>query len=123
MPCQATSCRELTQETFFYVIIITSCISFKVLATSSARNDNSGTDHLNGVSETDTYYGDEDGMISSSKQVTASSSNNFLKRNKHLRYRTRLFAAEYALPLLCLCVWKYMCHFFVKGMKVEETGL
>ncbi|XP_078176772.1 HEAT repeat-containing protein isoform X2 [Carex rostrata] len=81
-----------------------------VLATSSARNDNSGTDHLNGVSETDTYYGDEDGMISSSKQGTASSSNNFLKRNKHLRYRTRIFAAE-CLSCVPMAVGTEPAHF------------
>jgi hypothetical protein len=82
---------------------------FKVLATSSARNDNSGTDNLNGVSETDTYYGDEDDMISSSKQGPASTSTIFLKRSKHLRYRTRIFAAEYSLPpslLFVFCVCK-----------------
>ncbi|KAG8094444.1 hypothetical protein GUJ93_ZPchr0012g20299, partial [Zizania palustris] len=67
-----------------------------VLATSVARNTSGPVDS---TSENDVYYGeDEDNMISSSKQEkmnwSASKFSQFPQRNKHLRYRTRVFAAE-----------------------------
>ncbi|XP_062179055.1 protein SWEETIE-like isoform X2 [Phragmites australis] len=75
-----------------------------VLATSISRNTNeslssSGHNPLDSTSENDVYYGeDEDNMISSSKQEkvhqSASIVSQFPQRNKHLRYRTRVFAAE-----------------------------
>ncbi|XP_052159222.1 protein SWEETIE isoform X2 [Oryza glaberrima] len=75
-----------------------------VLATSIARNtseglSSSGHDPIDSNAENDIYYGaDEDNMISSSKQEKTNWSANkfsqFPQRNKHLRYRTRVFAAE-----------------------------
>ncbi|KAL6876470.1 hypothetical protein ACP4OV_013042 [Aristida adscensionis] len=75
-----------------------------VLATSIARNTSEGlssSGHIppDSTSENDVYYGeDEDNMISSSKQEqmhqSASIISQFPQRNKHLRYRTRVFAAE-----------------------------
>uniref|UniRef100_A0A0D3GH65 HEAT repeat-containing protein n=1 Tax=Oryza barthii TaxID=65489 RepID=A0A0D3GH65_9ORYZ len=75
-----------------------------VLATSIARNtseglSSSGHDPVDSNAENDIYYGaDEDNMISSSKQEKTNWSANkfsqFPQRNKHLRYRTRVFAAE-----------------------------
>ncbi|CAL5053041.1 unnamed protein product [Urochloa decumbens] len=75
-----------------------------VLATSITRNtgevlSSSGHNPADSTSENDVYYGeDEDNMISSSKQEqvhrAASISRHFPQRNKHLRYRTRVFAAE-----------------------------
>ncbi|CAN6221242.1 unnamed protein product [Urochloa humidicola] len=75
-----------------------------VLATSITRNTgevlpSSGHNPADSTSENDVYYGeDEDNMISSSKQEqvhqAASISRQFPQRNKHLRYRTRVFAAE-----------------------------
>ncbi|KAJ1259294.1 hypothetical protein BS78_10G142900 [Paspalum vaginatum] len=75
-----------------------------VLATSITRSvgevlSSSGHNPPDGKSENDVYYGeDDDNMISSSKQEqfhwAASISSHFPQRNKHLRYRTRLFAAE-----------------------------
>ncbi|OEL32096.1 hypothetical protein BAE44_0006885 [Dichanthelium oligosanthes] len=75
-----------------------------VLATSITRNtgevlSSSGHNPPDSTSENDVYYGeDEDNMISSSKQEqvhrAASISSQFPQRNKHLRYRTRVFAAE-----------------------------
>ncbi|WVZ80108.1 hypothetical protein U9M48_027611 [Paspalum notatum var. saurae] len=75
-----------------------------VLATSITRNvgevlSSSGHNPPDSKSENDVYYGeDDDNMISSSKQEqfhwAASISSHFPQRNKHLRYRTRLFAAE-----------------------------
>ncbi|TKV98793.1 hypothetical protein SEVIR_9G583700v4 [Setaria viridis] len=75
-----------------------------VLATSITRNtgevlSSSGQNPTDSTSENDVYYGeDEDNMISSSKQEqvhrAASISSQFPQRNKHLRYRTRVFAAE-----------------------------
>uniref|UniRef100_A0A0E0LC01 HEAT repeat-containing protein 5B n=1 Tax=Oryza punctata TaxID=4537 RepID=A0A0E0LC01_ORYPU len=75
-----------------------------VLATSIARNtseglSNSGHDPVDSNAENDIYYGaDEDNMISSSKHEKTNWSANkfsqFPQRNKHLRYRTRVFAAE-----------------------------
>uniref|UniRef100_A0A0E0AA65 HEAT repeat-containing protein n=1 Tax=Oryza glumipatula TaxID=40148 RepID=A0A0E0AA65_9ORYZ len=75
-----------------------------VLATSIARNtseglSSSGHDPVDSNVENDIYYGaDEDNMISSSKQEKTNWSANkfsqFPQRNKHLRYRTRVFAAE-----------------------------
>jgi hypothetical protein len=76
-----------------------------VLATSITRNtgevlSSSGHNPPDSTPENDVYYGeDEDNMISSSKQEqfnrAASISSQFPQRNKHLRYRTRVFAAEY----------------------------
>uniref|UniRef100_A0A0D9WQP4 HEAT repeat-containing protein n=1 Tax=Leersia perrieri TaxID=77586 RepID=A0A0D9WQP4_9ORYZ len=91
----------------YYALIVhimsTSSISM-VLATSIARNtskglSSSGHDPVDSNAENDIYYGeDEDNMISSSKQEKKNwSANNFSQfpqRNKHLRYRTRVFAAE-----------------------------
>ncbi|RLM55986.1 HEAT repeat-containing protein 5B isoform X5 [Panicum miliaceum] len=75
-----------------------------VLATSITRNtgevlSSSGHNPPDSTPENDVYYGeDEDNMISSSKQEqfnrAASISSQFPQRNKHLRYRTRVFAAE-----------------------------
>ncbi|KAK3132983.1 hypothetical protein QOZ80_6AG0530430 [Eleusine coracana subsp. coracana] len=75
-----------------------------VLATSIARNtseslSSSGHNHLDNTSDNDVYYGeDEDTMISNSKQEqthhSTSRMSQFPQRNKHLRYRTRVFAAE-----------------------------
>ncbi|XP_006656123.1 protein SWEETIE isoform X2 [Oryza brachyantha] len=75
-----------------------------VLATSVARStseapSSSGHDPVDSNTENDIYYGeDEDTMISSSKQEKTNWSTNkfsqFPQRNKHLRYRTRVFAAE-----------------------------
>ncbi|TVU08978.1 hypothetical protein EJB05_42408 [Eragrostis curvula] len=75
-----------------------------VLATSITRNtseglSSSGHNSLDNTPETDVYYGeDEDTMISNSKQEqthhSASTISQFPQRNKHLRYRTRIFAAE-----------------------------
>jgi len=77
----------------------------QVLATSITRNtgevlSSSGHNPPDSTPENDVYYGeDEDNMISSSKQEqvhrVASISSQFPQRNKHLRYRTRVFAAEY----------------------------
>ncbi|KAJ4781926.1 HEAT repeat-containing protein [Rhynchospora pubera] len=94
-----------------------------VLATSSARNDSlasSGTDNINGVSDTDAYYGDEDDMISGSKQGPTSISSNFLKRNKHLRYRTRIFAAE-CLSCVPTAVGTEPAHFDL-SLARNQTG-
>lgn len=60
------------------------------------------------------YYGeDEDNMISSSKQqqirCAGSISSQFPPRNKHLRYRTRVFAAEY------VCFFILCTLFFCMG--------
>ncbi|KQK18234.1 hypothetical protein BRADI_1g39436v3 [Brachypodium distachyon] len=75
-----------------------------VLATSVTRNTSehltsSGHDALDSTSENDVQYGeDEDNMISGPKQDQVNWSapimSQFPRRNKHLRYRTRLFAAE-----------------------------
>ncbi|XP_021304666.1 HEAT repeat-containing protein 5B isoform X2 [Sorghum bicolor] len=75
-----------------------------VLATSIRRNTGEvlssfGHNPPDSTSENDVYYGeDEDNMISSSKQEqvhwAGSISSQFPPRNKHLRYRTRVFAAE-----------------------------
>ncbi|XP_062228917.1 protein SWEETIE-like isoform X3 [Phragmites australis] len=75
-----------------------------VLATSITRNtseglSSSGHNPLDSTSENDVYYGeDDDNMISSSKQEqvnwSASRTSQFPQRNMHLRYRTRVFAAE-----------------------------
>ncbi|KAL5651647.1 hypothetical protein ACJX0J_037105, partial [Zea mays] len=75
-----------------------------VLATSIRRNTGEvlscfGHNPPDSTSENDVYYGeDEDNMISSSKQqqirCAGSISSQFPPRNKHLRYRTRVFAAE-----------------------------
>nr|CAB3470555.1 unnamed protein product [Digitaria exilis] len=77
-----------------------------VLATSITRNtgevlSGSGYNPPDNTAENDVYYGeDEDNMISSSKQEqvhsSSSMSSQFPQRNKHLRYRTRVFAAECA---------------------------
>ncbi|KAL6899071.1 hypothetical protein ACP4OV_005729 [Aristida adscensionis] len=76
----------------------------QVLATSITRNTSEGlssSGHIppDSTSENDVYYGeDEDNMISYSKQEqihqSASIISQFPQRNKHLRYRTRVFAAE-----------------------------
>ncbi|KAL6603995.1 hypothetical protein ACP70R_044356 [Stipagrostis hirtigluma subsp. patula] len=75
-----------------------------VLATSVTRNASEGlssSGHIppDSTSENDVYYGeDEDNMISNSKKEqvhwSASTMGQFPQRNKHLRYRTRIFAAE-----------------------------
>uniref|UniRef100_A0ACD6A9T3 Uncharacterized protein n=1 Tax=Avena sativa TaxID=4498 RepID=A0ACD6A9T3_AVESA len=74
-----------------------------VLATSVTRNtseglSSSGHDSVYSTDENDAYYGaDEDNMISGPKQEQVHSSpivSQFSRRNKHLRYRTRVFAAE-----------------------------
>ena len=84
----------------------------QVLATSITRNtgeilSSSGHNPPDSTPENDVYYGeDEDNMISSSKQEqvhrAASISSRFPQRNKHLRYRTRVFAAEYVYYFLFL---------------------
>ncbi|XP_047080825.1 protein SWEETIE isoform X2 [Lolium rigidum] len=75
-----------------------------VLAASVTRNtseglSSSGHDSVYSTDENDAHYGaDEDNMISGPKQEQAHSSapivSQFSRRNKHLRYRTRVFAAE-----------------------------
>ncbi|KAM0896259.1 hypothetical protein ACQ4PT_023313 [Festuca glaucescens] len=75
-----------------------------VLATSATRNtseglSSSGHDSVYSTDENDAYYGaDEDNMISGPKKEQAHSSapivSQFSRSNKHLRYRTRVFAAE-----------------------------
>ncbi|XP_020088939.1 HEAT repeat-containing protein 5B isoform X3 [Ananas comosus] len=72
-----------------------------VIATSVRSLSSSGNEHLNAGSENDTtlYYGEDDeNMIASSsgeqKQGPAFKISDFLRRSKHLRYRTRVFAAE-----------------------------
>uniref|UniRef100_J3MEI1 Uncharacterized protein n=1 Tax=Oryza brachyantha TaxID=4533 RepID=J3MEI1_ORYBR len=85
-------------------MIVVNSVTSKVLATSVARStseapSSSGHDPVDSNTENDIYYGeDEDTMISSSKQEKTNWSTNkfsqFPQRNKHLRYRTRVFAAE-----------------------------
>lgn len=63
------------------------------------------------------YYGeDEDNMISSSKQDqvhwAGSVSSQFPPRNKHLRYRTRVFAAEYVCFFI-LCTFLFFLFFLL----------
>ncbi|XP_044958991.1 protein SWEETIE isoform X1 [Hordeum vulgare subsp. vulgare] len=74
-----------------------------VLATSVTRNmseglTSSGHDSIDSTHENDVYGEDEDTMISGPKQEqvnwSAPISSQFSRRNKHLRYRTRVFAAE-----------------------------
>ncbi|EEC80697.1 hypothetical protein OsI_23125 [Oryza sativa Indica Group] len=89
--------------TLAMVMGVMDCLA-EVLATSIARNtseglSSSGHDPVDSNAENDIYYGaDEDNMISSSKQEKTNWSANkfsqFPQRNKHLRYRTRVFAAE-----------------------------
>ncbi|KAJ3692210.1 hypothetical protein LUZ60_012560 [Juncus effusus] len=66
-----------------------------VLATSQGRIE-SQNDGQNGANENE-YYNDDEDMISSAKQEQKQQTNNnsnFARRNKYLRYRTRVFAAE-----------------------------
>ncbi|KAF7096581.1 hypothetical protein CFC21_098502 [Triticum aestivum] len=74
-----------------------------VLATSVTRNTSegltsSGHDSIDSTHENDVYGEDDDSMISGPKQEqvnwSAPISSQFSRRNKHLRYRTRVFAAE-----------------------------
>ncbi|VAI89013.1 unnamed protein product [Triticum turgidum subsp. durum] len=74
-----------------------------VLATSVTRNTSesltsSGHDSVDSTHENDVYGEDDDNMISGPKQEqvnwSAPISSQFSRRNKHLRYRTRVFAAE-----------------------------
>ncbi|CAM0910461.1 unnamed protein product [Alopecurus aequalis] len=74
-----------------------------VLATSVTSTheglSSSGHDSVYSTDENDVHYGaDEDNMISGPKQEQVHSSapivSQFFRRNKHLRYRTRVFAAE-----------------------------
>uniref|UniRef100_A0A453S7J5 Uncharacterized protein n=1 Tax=Aegilops tauschii subsp. strangulata TaxID=200361 RepID=A0A453S7J5_AEGTS len=74
-----------------------------VLATSVTRNmseglTSSGYDSVDSTHENDVYGEDDDNMISGPKQEqvnwSAPISSQFSRRNKHLRYRTRVFAAE-----------------------------
>ncbi|XP_042482269.1 protein SWEETIE [Macadamia integrifolia] len=74
-----------------------------VLATSAGRNANTGSEHdsLNGTDgDARLYYEDDDeNMVASShdRQIpgsTVDAPNVVPKRDKHLRYRTRVFAAE-----------------------------
>ncbi|KAG1327093.1 putative HEAT repeat-containing protein [Cocos nucifera] len=80
-------------------------LSLMVLATSTRSNAaennfNSVNENSNGTSERDAnlYYGDDEDMIAGSKgeqiQGSVSASSVDTKREKHLRYRTRVFAAE-----------------------------
>ncbi|VAI77069.1 unnamed protein product [Triticum turgidum subsp. durum] len=83
-------------------IMSTASISM-VLATSVTRNTSegltsSGHDSIDSTHENDVYGEDDDSMISGPKQEqvnwSAPISSQFSRRNKHLRYRTRVFAAE-----------------------------
>jgi hypothetical protein len=103
--------------------------AIQVLATSVTRStgeglSSSGHDSVYSTDENDAYYGaDEDNMISGPKQEQAHSSapivSQFSRRNKHLRYRTRVFAAEYVCYVsdLCFCqvqnILKIGCVFFL----------
>ncbi|KAM0884443.1 hypothetical protein ACQ4PT_030980 [Festuca glaucescens] len=84
--------------------LVPTLYSRQVLAASVTRNtseglSSSGHDSVYSTDENDAHYGaDEDNMISGPKQEQAHSSapivSQFSRRNKHLRYRTRVFAAE-----------------------------
>lgn len=69
---------------------------FQILATSTRRGDNNSThDNVNGTDgETRTELGDDDeNMVSRSNGSPVVRA----RRDKHLRYRTRVFAAEYVI--------------------------
>lgn len=77
---------------------------FQVLSTSSrgnAESNNSDSDPLNGA-ESDANFGDDgENMVSSAKGMPVQGyafEASIVKpnRDKHLRYRTKVFAAEYA---------------------------
>lgn len=70
---------------------------FQILATSTRRDDNLTHDHINGTDgETRSEFGEDDeNMVSGSKDSPVVRA----KRDKHLRYRTRVFAAEYVILL------------------------
>ena len=82
--------------------------AIQVLATSVTRNTSegltsSGHDSIDSTHENDVYGEDDDNMISGPKQEqvnwSAPISSQFSRRNKHLRYRTRVFAAEYVVHM------------------------
>lgn len=81
------------------------CILIQVLATPTVKNaaeNRSEHDSITGTSNSDdrVYYGEDDeDMIASSLDKQLQTSNSEIssihpKRDKHLRYRTRVFAAE-----------------------------
>ena len=83
----------------------------QVLATSSGR-DSGTSGHLENDPDGDTRlnFGDAENMVSSSKASSLQdyafdSTSINTKREKHLRYRTRVFAAEY-VNLLLLWIFK-----------------
>jgi hypothetical protein len=102
--------------------------AIQVLAASVTRNtseglSSSGHDSVYSTDENDAHYGaDEDNMISGPKQEQAHSSapiaSQFSRRNKHLRYRTRVFAAEYVCYVYDFCFYqvqnilKIQCNIF-----------
>lgn len=62
------------------------------------NNSKTGNDNSDG--DTSLNFGDDDNMVSSSNSTQAykfEASIGAANREKHLRYRTRLFAAEYVL--------------------------
>ncbi|OAY83386.1 HEAT repeat-containing protein 5A [Ananas comosus] len=77
-------------------------VAIQVIATSVRSLSSSGNEHLNAGSENDTtlYYGEDDeNMIASSsgeqKQGPAFKISDFLRRSKHLRYRTRISTGQF----------------------------
>ncbi|XP_043715583.1 protein SWEETIE [Telopea speciosissima] len=121
-------------------LLYTSCPSFPsrwisvcrkiVLATSAGRNANTGSEHdsLNGADgDSRLYYEEADeNMVASShdRQIpgsTVDAPNVVPKRDKHLRYRTRVFAAE-CLSHLPAAVGNDPTHFDLSLARRRSTN-
>lgn len=91
----------------------------QVLATSSGntRNNKELDDDPTSGHEGDKSYGnDDENMVSSSQSSPGAN----IARDKHLRYRTRVFAAEYVNLILLLSMTNlYLCFhlFFCMSMQ------
>ncbi|XP_063949543.1 protein SWEETIE isoform X2 [Daucus carota subsp. sativus] len=90
-----------------------------ILATSTRRDDNLTHDHINGTDgETRSEFGEDDeNMVSGSKDSPVVRA----KRDKHLRYRTRVFAAE-CLSHIPEAVGKNPAHFDLSLARAQSSG-